>query len=64
VELLGNMDRVKSRFSQFGDGFSVGADRCTICTKFTIGSRIMTHLIVLIDDEAHVEAHFGPFGEC
>jgi hypothetical protein len=36
-------------------------DRCTICAKHTIGSGIMMHLIVLIHDEAHVEARFGPF---
>jgi hypothetical protein len=39
-------------------------DRYTVCTKPTIGSKsFWTHLIVLIDDEAQVKAHFGPFGD-
>ena len=37
-------------------------DRCTVCAKRTIGSGIvLTHPMVLLGDEAHVEASFGPF---
>jgi hypothetical protein len=37
-------------------------DRCTICAKHTKGSEIVwLHLMVLLDDKAHVEARFGLF---
>jgi hypothetical protein len=37
-------------------------DRCMGCTKYTIGSEIiLKHPMVLIGDEAQVEAHFSPF---
>ena len=32
-------------------------DRCTLCSKHTRGSKIV------LDDEAQVEARFGPFGD-
>ena len=39
-------------------------DRCTVCAKRTIGSEMFwTHPMVLLGDEAPVEAHFGPFGD-
>ena len=39
-------------------------DRCTICAKRTIGSRIVLDApMVLLGDEAHVEARFCPFGD-
>ena len=39
-------------------------DRCTVCTKHTIGSKsFWTHPLVLLVDEAQVKAHFGPFGD-
>ena len=34
--------------------------RCTVCAKHTIGSE---NPIVLLGDEAQVEAQFDPFGE-
>jgi hypothetical protein len=38
-------------------------DRCTICTKYTIGLEIiLMHLMLLLGDEAQVEARFGLFG--
>jgi hypothetical protein len=37
-------------------------DRCTVYTKHTQKSFWM-HLIVLLGDEAHVEVHFGTFGD-
>ena len=39
-------------------------DRCTVCAKRTIGSEMFwTHPMVLLGDEAQVEARFGPFGD-
>ena len=39
-------------------------DRCMVCAKRTIGSKTFwTHPMVLLGDEAHVEARFGPFGD-
>jgi len=39
-------------------------DRCTVCAKRTIGSETFwTHPMVLLGDEAQVEARFGPFGD-
>jgi hypothetical protein len=39
--MLDDVRHVESRFGLFGDNVSVGADRCTICTKHTIGSEII-----------------------
>jgi hypothetical protein len=37
-------------------------DRCTVCAKRTIGTKsFWTHPMVLLGDEAHVDAHFGLF---
>ena len=39
-------------------------DRCMVCAKCTIGSDIVFNaLMVLLGDEAQVEAKFGPFGD-
>ena len=39
-------------------------DRCTVCAKRTIGSETFwTHLMVLLGDEAQVDARFGLFGD-
>ena len=39
-------------------------DRCMICAKCTIGSEtILDAPMVLLGDEAQVEARFGPFGD-
>ena len=39
-------------------------DRCTVCAKRTIGSDIIFNaLMVLLGDEAQVEAPFRPFGD-
>jgi hypothetical protein len=38
-------------------------DRCMVCSKYTIASEIvLAHRMVLLGDEAQMEAHFGPFG--
>ena len=37
---------------------------CIVCAKCIIGSKsFWTHPMVLLGDEAHVEAHFDPFGD-
>ena len=39
-------------------------DRCTVCAKRTIGlDNIINAPMVLLGDEAQVEAHFSPFGD-
>ena len=39
-------------------------DRCMVCTKRTIGSDIaFNEPIVILGDEAQVEAPFSPFGD-
>ena len=39
-------------------------DRYLVCAKHVIGSEIVwTHPMVLLRDEAQVEAHFGMFGD-
>ena len=39
-------------------------DRCMVCAKRTTGSDIVFNaLMVLLGDEAQVEAHFSLFGE-
>ena len=39
-------------------------DRCAVCAKHTMAQKsFWTHQMVLLGDEAHVEAHFGPFGD-
>jgi hypothetical protein len=39
-------------------------DGCTVCTKHTIGLKIIwTHPMVPLQDVDQVEAYFGPFGD-
>jgi hypothetical protein len=39
-------------------------DRCIVCAKHTKGSEIILDTsVVLLGDEAQVEARFGPFGD-
>ena len=39
-------------------------DRCTVCAKRTIGLDIVFNApMVLLGDEAQVEARFSPFGD-
>ena len=39
-------------------------DRCTVCAKRTIGPDIVFNVpMVLLGDEAQVEAPFSPFGD-
>ena len=57
------MGHVESRFSLFGDSVSVSA-RCMVCAKRTIGLEIILDtMMVLLHDDAQVDARFGPFGD-
>ena len=39
-------------------------DRCTVCAKHTMAHKLFwTHPMVLLGDEAQVEAPFGPLGD-
>ena len=39
-------------------------DRCTVCAKRTVGLDIVFNApMVLLDNEAQVEARFSPFGD-
>jgi hypothetical protein len=39
-------------------------DSCTVCAKHTIGSEIILDTpVILLGDEAQVEAQFSPFGD-
>ena len=39
-------------------------DRCTVCAKRTIGlDSVINAPMLLLGDEAQVEAHFYPFGD-
>ena len=39
-------------------------DRCTICAKHTMAQKMFwTRQMVLLSDDAQVEARFGPFGD-
>jgi hypothetical protein len=42
MEILGDVGYVESRFSLFGDSVSVGASSCMVCTRRTIGSKIIS----------------------
>jgi hypothetical protein len=64
MELLRDVGLVESHFGPYGDSVNVGADKCMVCAKCTIGSEI------ILDapdgtpgDEAQVDARFILFGD-
>ena len=58
------MGHVESRFDPFGDGVSVGERWVHGLRQTYHGSEIiLAHQIVLLGDEAQMEARFGPFGD-
>jgi hypothetical protein len=64
MDLLCNIGHVESRFNPFGDSGTVSVRRCTVCAKRTIGSKnVWMHQMVLLGDEAQVDAHLGLFGD-
>jgi hypothetical protein len=41
MKLLNDVGPLESSFDRFGDGVVFVQDRCTVCTKRTIGSEII-----------------------
>ena len=61
---LGDEAQMVARFSPFGNDVILMQDRCTVCTKCTIGSKIIYDApYELQGDVGHVESRFGPFGD-
>ena len=59
---LGDEAQVKARFGPSGDRVNLDTDRCTVCTKRTIGSEIVLDApMVLLGDKAQVQARSGMF---
>ena len=59
---LGDEAKVVARFSTFGDSVILTQNRCTVCTKHTIGSQIILDApMKILGDVGQVESHFGPF---
>ena len=65
MELLGDVGHLESNFNLFGDGVSVGARLVHGLrqTYHRLRESFWMHPMVLLGDEAQVEAHFGPFGD-
>jgi len=64
MELLGDLGMWNLDLVRLEAVFESVQDRCTVCAKRTIGSETFwTHPMVLLGDEAQVEARFGPFGD-
>ena len=64
MELLGDVDHVESRSVHLEMVFVLVQERCTVCAEHTIGSEIILDApVVLLGDEAQLEASFGPFGD-
>jgi hypothetical protein len=64
TELLDDMGHLKSCFGSFGGGVSVGARSVHGLRQMyhRIRKSFWTHPMVLLGDEAQVEADFSPFG--
>ena len=64
MELLGDVGHVESRSVCLEMVLVLVQDRCLVCTKRTIGSKtVLDAPMVLLGDEAQVEAPFSPFGD-
>ena len=64
MELLGDVGLVESCFGPLKIVLVSVEDTCTVCAKRTMGSDIVFNaLMVLLGDEAQVEAPFSPFGD-
>jgi hypothetical protein len=44
VDLLCDKGHVESHFGLFGDSYSVGADRCTVCAKCTTSLEMVLNI--------------------
>ena len=61
MELLRDVGHVESHFETVLVSVQ---DRYTVCAKHTMAQKsFWTHQMVLLGDEAQVEARFGPFGD-
>jgi hypothetical protein len=64
MELLGDVAHVISLLVHSETVLVSEHDRCLVCAKRTIGLEINLHAPNgLLGDDAHVEAHFDPFGD-
>ena len=64
MELLGHAGHVESRSVHLEMVFVLVQESCTVCAEHTIGSEIILDApVVLLGDEAQLEASFGPFGD-
>ena len=64
MEILGDVGLVESCFGPFEIVLVSVEDRCTVCAKHTTGLDIVFNApMVLLCDEAQVEARFSPFGD-
>ena len=62
MELLDDVCHMESRFSLFGDNLSFGAIGAQFVPNAPQSKKpFLTHLFVLLDEEAEVEAQFGLF---
>ena len=63
--LLGDVGHVESRLFCLEMVLVSMQDGCTVCAKHTIGleKSFWMHPMVLLSDEAQVEACFGPLGD-
>jgi hypothetical protein len=63
MEILGDIGHVECRFSTLGHSVSVEARPLFTPNMPYTEKSFRKHSIVLLGDEAQVEAHFGPFGD-
>ena len=62
--LLGDEGQVEARFSPLEIVFVLVQDRCTVCARCSIGSKIVLDTPGGTPrSEVQVEAYFGPFGD-
>ena len=61
---LGDEAQEEARFGLSDIVLILMQDRCTVCVKCIIGSKIVwTHPMELLGDMGHVESHFFLFGD-
>ena len=64
MELLCDVGHVESSSVRLDMVLLLVQDRCTVCAKRTVGLDIVFNApMVLLDNEAQVEARFSPFGD-
>ena len=62
MELLGDVGHVESRSVRLEMALVLVQDRCMVCATRTIGSKTVLYApVVLLGDEAQVQARFGLF---